>query len=90
MQVIGPRPLRRALQAYAALEPMSFQYIDTIHTVVRRQARSPKPKPTLRQPKRPSMLLYCIHAAISPCTFEACTLSAGSLHPIRWPGVCAR
>lgn len=43
MQVIGPRPLRRALQAYAALEPMSFQYIDTIHTVVRRQALSPKP-----------------------------------------------
>ena len=34
-QVIGPRPLRRALQAYAALEPMRFRYIDTIHTVVR-------------------------------------------------------
>ncbi len=34
-QVIGPRPLRRALQAYAALEPMRFRYIDTVHTVVR-------------------------------------------------------
>jgi len=33
--VIGPRPLRRALQAYAALEPMRFRYIDTVHTVVR-------------------------------------------------------
>lgn len=30
--VLGPRPLRRALQAYALLEPMRFQWVDVAST----------------------------------------------------------
>lgn len=33
--VIGPRPLRRALHAYAQLEPLTFVYLDNAHTLVR-------------------------------------------------------
>lgn len=33
--VIGPRPLRRALLAYAELEPLTFVYLDNVHTLVR-------------------------------------------------------
>jgi len=30
--VIGPRPLRRALGSYAALEPMQFRFVEAAHT----------------------------------------------------------
>lgn len=30
--VIGPRPLRRALSSYAALEPMRFRFVEAAHT----------------------------------------------------------
>jgi hypothetical protein len=35
--VVGPRPLRRALHAYAQLEPLTFVYLDNAHTLVRQR-----------------------------------------------------
>jgi hypothetical protein len=32
--VVGPRPLRRALHAYAQLEPLTFVYLDNAATLV--------------------------------------------------------
>lgn len=32
--VVGPRPLRRALHAYAHLEPLTFVYLDNAATLV--------------------------------------------------------
>jgi hypothetical protein len=38
--VVGPRPLRRALHAYAQLEPLTFVYLDNAHTLVRAQSHT--------------------------------------------------
>ena len=43
--VIGPRPLRRALQAYSATEPLLFTYLDNAHTMVRGKDPPPLPPP---------------------------------------------
>lgn len=42
--VIGPKPLRRALTAYAGLEPMHFQFVDSAFTVFSEATPEPAPE----------------------------------------------
>jgi len=43
--VVGPRPLRRALVAYANLEPMRFQYVEASETEARNVSEDGPPPP---------------------------------------------
>ena len=43
--VLGPRPLRRALQGYAQLEPMRFYFVEASATAFAATAGAPEPPP---------------------------------------------
>lgn len=46
--VVGPRPLRRALQGYAQLEPMRFRFVEAAASAASPPPNAPPPSPEAR------------------------------------------
>jgi hypothetical protein len=63
--VVGPRPLRRALHAYAQLEPLTFVYLDNAATLVGVTPSHPVATlPCHQQPTRPPLACWCASCSI--------------------------